>query len=182
MTISRTHHKAGTEPLSLQEIKTWCRVDHDDEDLLLTGLADSARDFVEQYTGRAIIPQTVSVLLDNVPAGRTVPLPRLPVSATPNLALTVYASDGTTTAAQGFVIGDLLYSTGSSFPAGERLHITYSAGYVSVPGNLRTAMLMLIAHWYENREAVLTGTITSQVPLHVTNILRFYRVHYHVPR
>ncbi len=40
-----------------------------------------------------------------------------------------------------------------------------------VPKRMAQAMLMLVAHWFANREAVVTGTITTQVPLAVEALL-----------
>lgn len=40
-----------------------------------------------------------------------------------------------------------------------------------VPARLIQATLMLVAHWFANREAVVTGTITTQVPLAVESLL-----------
>jgi hypothetical protein len=34
-----------------------------------------------------------------------------------------------------------------------------------VPEDVRTALLMMVAHWYENRQAVIVGTIASKLPL-----------------
>ncbi|ARS51506.1 head-tail connector protein [Kushneria konosiri] len=36
---------------------------------------------------------------------------------------------------------------------------------------ITVAMLLLIGHWYENREAVVIGTITAQVPMAVEMLL-----------
>ena len=44
------------EPVTLDELKLWARVDHDDdEDDLLTALGVAAREFVERATGRPYV-------------------------------------------------------------------------------------------------------------------------------
>ncbi len=43
--------------------------------------------------------------------------------------------------------------------------------------NIEMAMLMLIAHWYANREAVNIGNITSEVPFAVEALLQPYRIY-----
>ncbi|KPW88773.1 MULTISPECIES: head-tail connector protein [Pseudomonas syringae group] len=40
--------------------------------------------------------------------------------------------------------------------------------------DIRQAVLLLVGHWYANREAVVIGTITSEVPLAVDRLL-WYR-------
>lgn len=44
--------------------------------------------------------------------------------------------------------------------------------------DLTTAMLLLIGHWYENREAVAMGTTATQVPMAVEALITPYR-HFH---
>ncbi len=40
---------------------------------------------------------------------------------------------------------------------------------------LRMAALMLISHWYTNREAVVTGTIATTIPLAYASLIQAYR-------
>ncbi|GAB3215845.1 head-tail connector protein [Pseudaeromonas pectinilytica] len=40
---------------------------------------------------------------------------------------------------------------------------------------LRMAALMLISHWYTNREAVVTGTIATTLPLAYASLINPYR-------
>lgn len=47
------------------------------------------------------------------------------------------------------------------------------AGQDPVPDELRQAVLMLAAHWYENREA--TAEVLREPPFGVTEILREFR-------
>lgn len=44
--------------------------------------------------------------------------------------------------------------------------------------SITTAMLLLIGHWYESREAAVIGTISSELPLAVDALITPYR-HYH---
>jgi hypothetical protein len=39
------------------------------------------------------------------------------------------------------------------------------------PADLDQAVLMLAAHWYENREGTITGTIIAEVPMGVAEII-----------
>ena len=42
--------------------------------------------------------------------------------------------------------------------------------------NVKHAVKMLVAHWYENRRAVVTGTITATVPIAVESLLSVERI------
>ena len=77
-------------------------------------------------------------------------------------------------------------TVGSWWPATQSgrpdaVQVTYTAGYGStadaVPGDLQLAQLLLIAHWYENREATVlptTGTGPVEIPLGVDELLGGY--------
>lgn len=47
---------------------------------------------------------------------------------------------------------------------------------VEVPAMVRQAALMLIDHWYNNRSAVLTGSISKELEFATNSLLHFYRV------
>lgn len=45
----------------------------------------------------------------------------------------------------------------------------------TAPADVRQAVLMLAAHWYENREAILVGIGAEAVPLGYSDLLLAYR-------
>ncbi len=52
--------------------------------------------------------------------------------------------------------------------------VQFVAGYgdaSAVPALLKHAILMLVSHWYEHREPVVTGTVVTPVPMAVESIL-----------
>jgi len=49
------------------------------------------------------------------------------------------------------------------------------AGQDPIPDALKEAVLQLAAWWYEQREAVNAGTIVSETPFNITDIVREYR-------
>ena len=61
------------------------------------------------------------------------------------------------------------------------IEINFTAGFGSLPGSvpapIRHALLMLVAHWYENREPVLTGERAAaiRIPDTVSELLAPYR-------
>ncbi|MBN0112907.1 phage gp6-like head-tail connector protein [Pseudomonas aeruginosa] len=42
-------------------------------------------------------------------------------------------------------------------------------------GSIRRGALMLIAHWYSNRESAVIGTITSELPMATQYLWEPYR-------
>lgn len=53
-----------TEPLGLADVKSYLRVSGSSEDPLLRTMIEAARMFCEEFTGRALITQTLTVTLD----------------------------------------------------------------------------------------------------------------------
>lgn len=68
---------------------------------------------------------------------------------------------------QNRLIAARLYGEGETAPEGETIE---PAGAME-----RHAMLLLIGHWYANREAVTVGASGSEVPLAATELLCFNR-------
>lgn len=58
-----------------------------------------------------------------------------------------------------------------------RVVIQYRAGYAETPAPIKVAIMMLVAQWYNTRENVITGTITSQMPFAVDALLQPFRVY-----
>jgi len=62
------------EPVTLEELKTHLRIDLPDLDSYLTNLIRGARQWVEKYTGLALVSQTLEMYLDSYPAGGMITL------------------------------------------------------------------------------------------------------------
>lgn len=58
---------SGAEPLTLEEIKTFLRIDHSHEDAFVMGLISVARQLCENITGRSLITRHYSLFLDQWP-------------------------------------------------------------------------------------------------------------------
>lgn len=55
------------EPITLDEAKNHLRVDGNDEDALIANLIAAAREIAENFTGRALMPQSFEYILDDFP-------------------------------------------------------------------------------------------------------------------
>ncbi|SDO72583.1 Phage gp6-like head-tail connector protein [Halomonas shengliensis] len=86
------------------------------------------------------------------------------------------------TAAQRLVenqTGRTLYATEGEIPVDAETGEPTDEHALVLDDDLTTAMLLLIGHWFENREAVVIGTITSELPLAVEALIAPYR-HYQI--
>ena len=172
-----------TEPLSLEEAKSWLRVDTDDEDQLIQSLIVSARLAVEAATNRLLITQHWRLLLDAWPLDLTLPLPFAPVREVVRVTITDQAGGAVSAqAAQYRLEGNLdrarlVLSPSLPNPGVSRsgISIDVSVGYgeaAAVPEALRLAMRQLIAFWFANRGDGGNGVL----PVSVQALLAPYRI------
>lgn len=164
----------AVEPVSLAEAKAWLKVETGEEDGLIATLVAAARLHIEGVTGRALIMQSWRKLLDDWPADGTIRLPVTPLAAL--TAITAYDPDGADHAiglAQITMDGEALrlppvVDGAPALRARQGIEIDYVAGFGDapddVPADLRQALLVLVAHWYENRDAVIVAGSGAVVP------------------
>jgi len=154
-------------PLSLEEVRLHLRVDHTDEDLVIQSLIEAATAYLDGYAGTlnmALMPQTWE---QQYPAFPSSPV-RLTVTPVQEATVTYYdvdnalqtvpeASHSVEITPDGTV---LMLAPGEAWPAAytrsDAVSIRYLAGYASasdVPADIRHAMQLMIAAWFDNRDA-----------------------------
>lgn len=182
----------ASEPVTLTEAKQQCRVDTNDDDALITGLIAVAREYVEAVTNRALITQTLELVLDQFPAGVEIILPAAPLQSVTSITYT--DADGTTATfnSANYIVdadsqpGRVALKSGCAWPTTtlqeiSGVRVRYVAGFglaAAVPQKYKQAMLLLIGHWYENREQVIVGSgiAMMEIPLGVKHLLWLDRV------
>lgn len=167
------------EPISLAEAKEHMRVDSSDEDGLIAGLITAAREYSEKLQGRAYVTRTYEYVTD---VATTVELP-MPPCVTMSKIEALDETDSWVEAT-----GTLwLYNTCAKVisievPAGAKaVRITYTAGYggaADVPQTIKQALLLLVAYWYENREAAVGGTDVKTLPYAYQALINLDRVNW----
>lgn len=146
-----------TEPVTLQQAKTWLKVETDDEDALIASLIPAARARAEWHTGRAFITQGWTLWLDSAAAAIEIPLPPLRAVT----SVTLHRADG------GEVVLDageytvdvpgsrLVFRVApANLRAASGIAIAFTCGYgaaADVPAPVTSAILMLLAALYEHR-------------------------------
>lgn len=188
----------SVEPVTLDEANAQCRVDHTDDDDLIKSLITAARSHLDGQGGilnRALVYQTYDLLLDCFEPCIEIPLPPLVEiveieysDADGNTQM--LASSGYQVIAGGLFQSKLIPAADASWPETQgkpqAVRIRFTCGYAdgdvspvdltSIPQPIRTAMLIMIAHWYENREATVIGETVFQLPLAVDALLAPWRV------
>lgn len=177
------------EPLSLVEARQHVRRDDYADDGLIAGLIMAAREHVEQITGRVLCQQTMVMTMDGFPRCQPILLPRGPIQSITTVKY-INAS-GVLTTWSGSEWQSDLYSNppriepayGLSWPDARLVYgaveVTFVAGYTGpelIPQSILQAMRLLIGHWYENRETVNVGNITSELDFTVKALLAPHRL------
>lgn len=177
----------AVEPVLVSEAKLHLRIDHASEDTMIGTLITLAREAVEQMTDTALINQTWDYFLDGF-WDDELRIPLYPLSSV--LSVKYKNSVGTeeTLAATNYVVdtasrpGRILWSSSAVVPAVELYRVNavtvrFTAGFgssgASVPVRFRQAILLLVGHYYENREAVFAGVGSNVqvLPMGVTALL-----------
>jgi uncharacterized phiE125 gp8 family phage protein len=193
------HTAAAADPVSLVEQKTHMRVDHADEDALITSLITAATKHLETVMDRAFVTQTLRASLPcwpstcrygpESPAYGEILLPRAPLQSVTSIT---YVDSGGTSQTWGtsnyqvdaqHLPGRIVPAFGATFPTLRTetinpVSIVYVAGYglaAAVPEPIKAAIKLLAAHWYENREPVVVGNIVTPLPMAVESLLWSYR-------
>jgi uncharacterized phiE125 gp8 family phage protein len=163
------------ECILLAEAKLHCRVDSDAEDDWFDEKIPAARQFVEKFIDGAVLPQTIIAYYDAIEVScfdQVLNLPVQPVISIASVtsydsadAATVFSSSNYRLSGNRIALGD-----SANWPTNLRnidsVAIEFLAGFGTesvvdeetvitavVPEDIKQAMLLVLAHWYQNREA-----------------------------
>lgn len=173
-----------TEPITLDEMKAWCRIDATGDavadmanDVLLTSLVAAARGEAENNTRRVFLPTVLELSRVTFPGDSMgiIELPRPPLIAvssvtyvdangvTQTMAPEVYTAESPSDS-----IPAVLYLVTGSWPATalvpSAVRIRYTAGWTdaaAVPENIKTWIKVRVATLWANRENIVTGNVSA---------------------
>lgn len=152
-------------PVSLADVKAHCRVDHNDSNAVLTALLAAAVDFLDGpngMLGKCMVEQTWQKDFDAFDGCL-----RLPVGPVASItSVTYYDADNALQtlstdhyALRFNALGAYIdLKPGEDWPASydrdDAVRVTFVAGVPvgEVPASLKTAVLMLVSQWNEDRE------------------------------
>lgn len=176
--------------LTLAEAKAHLRVDHDDDDALITAIVQAATDHVDGYAGilgRALVSQTWRMNIECWPA--RIRLPLAPVSAITSVKYYDTANaqqtlDGSNYALLDDALSPLIVWTGTAslppiFDREDAIEVLFVAGYggaaSDVPQPIRHAALLLAGNLYESRETFVVGETVATLPFAAMSLLAPFR-------
>lgn len=175
-------------PITLAEAKTWCRIDHIDEDVKIQALIDGYTGFLEKILGRAFIEQEWYLYYDEFPTDEL----QIPLGDVISVTAVEYL-DSTTLVytawdAANYTV-DIYQQDGwinfvSAWPSeaaaqSNAVRVTYKAGFgataASVPQALRNAVGMLVTMGYDDPMGVDYAQPFDGLPLPVKSMISPYR-------
>lgn len=159
--------------------KLHCRVDGNHEDALIDDYIAAAIAWVEHYCGLSLaeaqITETFSCFKSELK------LATKPVRSVESI--TYLDQDGAEQTFSDFRLyrgNRLIPQVGFSWPnalSKSDVEIAMTVGFDDgqVPHDIKQAVRLLISHQYENRDAVIVGTIASELPMGITSLLHSHR-------
>lgn len=193
--LTRTVAPTGY-PVTTAELNAWLKIDTSTENDLIDAAIAAATDHLDAtgVLGRALLTQTWTMKLDDFPladdwnrfAEIAIPLP--PLQSVSSIAYldSTGASQTLATSVYGVETGEIgrvYLKPDQEWPEVQdtrsAVTITFVAGYgaaSAVPTPLKVAIRMLAGHFFEQRLPVITGTISSELPLGVQRLIRPYEV------
>jgi uncharacterized phiE125 gp8 family phage protein len=171
-----------TEPVSLSEAKAQCRMaDDDSEDTFITSLIAPARAYVERVSRFFFVAASRTETFGAF--GDYLEIYRRPIASVDEIAY--LDSDGAdATYADAVVNLDRfplrIYPAivGDGFPdlgEGGAVTVTFTSGALDAPSEEyligKRAMLLLIGHWFEFREAAQAGVVSSEIAFAISSLL-----------
>lgn len=190
-------YSSPTEPVTLEQTKTFLAVDHNEHDTLITALIKAARQRAEDYCNRSFIEKRYVLALDKFPRKTTLKLPRGPVQSIVSVKYIDAAQTEQTLATDKYVLNQ--YSIPPSVVLKEHFNVSdqvnsliiqYIAGYdksdytaenntapaFPFPEPVRTAILMMVRTMYDHRDDYVVGAAINQIPKHSEYLLKDYRI------
>jgi uncharacterized phiE125 gp8 family phage protein len=184
MMLLRRTVAATVLPVTLGDALDQLRTDGTSDGAYIQALIASACDLIGEMTGRVLGIETWVASCASVSGDFN--LPKSPVLAVSSITY-FDAND----VQQPAIVGDfylfasddrsvLRPKSGKSWPSTitreDAVSITFTAGYEVLPPALRAAILLMVGHLYENREAVVADGKPEALPMGVEQLVGTYRL------
>lgn len=163
----------GLEPLTIDTVKNYLKIDFDEDDLLLTDMITAAREQAEQITGLSLVEKTIVLFDDDYELNYELPFPE-------HNEVTSVKLDGTESLSSTQVIGNkvkklILPATYTADATGGGLEVTYTTTG-ACPEAVKIALLKNIVEWYENRGNTTDITANQLNENTIAILTRFMRL------
>ncbi len=166
------------EPLQVSEVRRHLALDDPYYDEYISSLVEVTRQKVEATTHRQLVTATYDLKLDRLPGGQdSLHLPYGKLQSVTSVTYTDTAGDTQTFSSGSYDVstakepGTIRPSYAEVWPAArleqEAATVRFVCGYgaaSAVPQAIKHAMLLLIGHYFQNREQTIIGVMASEIP------------------
>jgi hypothetical protein len=168
---------AVTEPVTLAEAKEYARIDGFNEDTLITSLIKMARIHCESYIGKSIVLKTVTI--DSFTFPYQFQMPYGPLTNEANISKCVTIDENNVETPLQYRVNAGLFPKLFILGGAQsyKFKLVYSAGFTTVPDDIKLAIKMMVNTLYERREDVIIGSIVADFPLGVKALLMPYKTY-----
>ena len=180
---------AATTPIfTTAEAKDFLKVDTTADDTIIDNLVAAATESCQIYTNQYFINTVVTQYSDNWKEFYS--LYKSPVSSITHIKY--YDTDDSlqTLAASNYILDDTyeparigIAVDGELPNVADRINavqVKYTVGYgtasTDVPEGIRTAIILTVGNWYENRQSVITGRTATELPLSSQYLLDQFKI------
>lgn len=177
------------EPISLTEAKNFMRIDETDGDVLINSLITAARIYIETTMGLIMTTESWSYYIDKWPNNSVIYLPLSPIQSVDEIRIHTssasyeilpvedYETDTHSNHPRIKILNRMIGSAmGHSM---NQIEMQFTSGFGDtmneVPADLKQAMLLLVSHWFEQREPIGYGGTFAKVPTSIEALLASYK-------
>lgn len=171
---------AALKIMSQQEGIDHCRSDNEDDNAYVSTLIDTMQAHLQSAFAFSLFDQGIRLTLDDWPRERECRLPLGPVQTIDSVTWIDSAGDTQTVDAADYYLNPagqpqtIVLAFGKCWPTGlargpGSIFVDYTAGYASdtagVPADVKHAAKLLVGHFFNNREEIITEPGVTQVRL-----------------
>ena len=179
----------ATLPITTAEAKLHLKVDDSADDTLIDDLIAAAKDSVENYLNTYLYNTTITEYFDAFPSSGPLRLTVGNVSSVTSVTYTdANGNTGQTFSSSSYVVdsdktpAEITLADGESWPdtlsEAKTATVTYVVGYGAnagdEPSQIKTAALLMIGHWYHNRNDTIRKMPTASEYLLNQERLQYY--------
>jgi uncharacterized phiE125 gp8 family phage protein len=167
---------AVTEPVTLAEAKEYARIDGFNEDTLITSLIKMARIHCESYIGKSIVLKTVTI--DSFTFPYQFQMPYGPLTSELNISKCVTIDENNVETPLQYRVNAGLFPKLFILGGAQsyKFKLVYSAGFTTVPDDIKLAIKMMVNTLYERRED-FSDLQAIESPLGVKALLMPYKTY-----
>lgn len=188
-----------TDYIDLEFVKTWLRVSSDVEDTIISALISGAINQVSSYLGYSVVEANTKYAFDTLIGSDALIDPFLAIqiqqgnylripSRVKEIVSVKYIDESNTQVDLPYVeneITDFVFTisineaTTSLAQSKTKYIVEVVEGFDvdNFPSEIKTAVCLLVAQYYDNRQAIIVGTTAQEMPLGVQYILDPFKIY-----